>query len=330
MVNVSVVMATYNGEKYIKEQLESIYSQEVAVDEVIICDDCSSDKTVEIVNEFIHEHNLCNWKVTINEHNVGFVKNFTKAFTLVNGKYIFLCDQDDIWEKNKTKVMLMIMEKNSISVLNTSFRLIDSDGNYIKMSQKEKQSNYCLIKDRRVSENDLISFDLKNIICNNIAPGCTMCCTNQIKDLFLKIKNPVSIPHDWIINILGACLGKVYFLNIPLTRYRLHGNNTLGVVKKRTNLNLCAKDIRIQSIEDKEYNLNSRMDIAKQYDESICLLIFDKMFEFLKNRKDYIKEPSLNKLVRLVKNIRLYRVLFDIRACIGDVVYLFQTIIKKE
>ena len=78
----SVVMATYNGSKYIIEQLDSIKNQVLSPDEVIICDDCSTDKTVEIIENYIHQNNLCGWKLYKNEKNIGFFNNFFKAMHL--------------------------------------------------------------------------------------------------------------------------------------------------------------------------------------------------------------------------------------------------------
>ena len=95
---VSIAMATYNGEKYLKEQLDSIYAQTYKDIEVIVCDDCSSDKTVEILDEYKEKYGL---KYYINEKNLGFKKNFEKAISLCSGDFIALADQDDIWIENK-------------------------------------------------------------------------------------------------------------------------------------------------------------------------------------------------------------------------------------
>ena len=91
---ISIAIATYNGEKYLEEQLDSIYAQTYKNIEVIVTDDCSSDKTVEILKKYYKSHGL---KYVINETNLGFVKNFEKAISLCRGDYIALSDQDDIW-----------------------------------------------------------------------------------------------------------------------------------------------------------------------------------------------------------------------------------------
>ena len=116
-MKTSVAIATYNGEKYIIEQLESILYQTQAVDEVIICDDCSQDRTVHIIRDFIVQHELnCTWKLFVNDQNLGYCENFKKAIYLCTGDIVFFCDQDDIWVKNRVEVMAAaIHDKPDIS-----------------------------------------------------------------------------------------------------------------------------------------------------------------------------------------------------------------------
>ena len=101
-MSISVLMCTYNGEKYIEEQLISIYEQTYKPDEVLIFDDCSTDSTVYIIRSFIKKYNLeKSWILEINEKNKGYVKNFKNGINKVKGDFIFFSDQDDVWNKNK-------------------------------------------------------------------------------------------------------------------------------------------------------------------------------------------------------------------------------------
>lgn len=104
-MKTSVVMSTYNGEKYITEQLDSLRTQSQSADEVIIADDCSTDHTVEIVRRYINQHNLSDWQVIVNQHNKGWRRNFMEAMWSASGDLIFPCDQDDIWRNDKIKVI---------------------------------------------------------------------------------------------------------------------------------------------------------------------------------------------------------------------------------
>lgn len=99
---ISVVMATYNGEKYIERQLTTLLEQTRRPDEVIICDDVSTDNTAQLVQDFIKEHSLADkWHFSINEKNLGYRKNFAQALAKATGNYIFLADQDDDWHLDK-------------------------------------------------------------------------------------------------------------------------------------------------------------------------------------------------------------------------------------
>ena len=103
----SLLLATFNGEKYIKEQLDSIRCQTKLPDEVIICDDCSNDDTKIIILQYIEDNQLnATWKFVENTVNVGFRNNFLKLMSLANYQVIFLSDQDDIWESNKIELMM--------------------------------------------------------------------------------------------------------------------------------------------------------------------------------------------------------------------------------
>ena len=92
-------MTTYNGQKFIREQIESILCQSMHVDEIVICDDCSTDNTVEILKEYPV-------RLFVNKTNLGFKRNFKQAMEFCKGDYIFLCDQDDIWENDKVEKLI--------------------------------------------------------------------------------------------------------------------------------------------------------------------------------------------------------------------------------
>ena len=113
-MSVSVVMATYCGERYIIEQLDSIVCQLGVGDEIIICDDCSSDNTVAVIRDYITQKHLENIiHITINEKNLGFQNNFNKAMKLAQNEYIFFSDQDDVWLDTKIADMVKIMKENT-------------------------------------------------------------------------------------------------------------------------------------------------------------------------------------------------------------------------
>ncbi|MDQ3374150.1 MAG: glycosyltransferase [Acidobacteriota bacterium] len=108
---LSVALCTYNGEKYIVEQLDSIAMQSVTVDEVVICDDVSTDNTVKLVQDYTFTAPY-NVRLFINETNLGSTRNFEKALSLCNGDIIFLCDQDDVWMPHKVETIKNYLDNN--------------------------------------------------------------------------------------------------------------------------------------------------------------------------------------------------------------------------
>ena len=100
----SIAMCTYNGEKYIRQQLESLIGQTLPPDEIVICDDCSKDRTVHVVRDTLKDWDG-HWQLVCNEKNLGFKKNFEKAISLCRGDIIYLSDQDDVWDPRKIETM---------------------------------------------------------------------------------------------------------------------------------------------------------------------------------------------------------------------------------
>ena len=96
-MKLSIVLSTYNGEAYITEQLDSILNQTRKADEVLIFDDCSTDNTPQIIEQFISGHNLTTWKFAVNHENKGWKRNFMEGIWSTSGDLVFPCDQDDIW-----------------------------------------------------------------------------------------------------------------------------------------------------------------------------------------------------------------------------------------
>ena len=221
-MKISVAMATYNGEKFILNQLESILNQALKPDEVIICDDFSTDSTVEIVKNFINKYSLTSWQIYVNEKNVGYIKNFAKALSYTNGDLIFLCDQDDLWHNDKISVMSKIMEENrNVKALASSYKLIDAEGNEI-IGQFEK---FYTPK----SGKELEKVKYKNALYYNVAQGCAEVIRSDLKKAYCENLKAFTLPHDWAINMLAFEQDGLYFLNKELFSYRIHSNNTTGV-----------------------------------------------------------------------------------------------------
>jgi glycosyltransferase involved in cell wall biosynthesis len=214
---ISVCMATYNGEKHIKEQLLSILKQLGPKDEIIISDDHSNDKTIQILEAFQDER----IKIFYNE-NRGHTKNFENSLKNASGDYIFLSDQDDVWEENKISVMTNFLKEHDFVV---------SDAKIVNEHLDPMGASY---------------FELRgggqNGFWNNLIKakylGCCMAFRKKILEKALPFPNDVLLcPHDLWLSLLAEFYYKTYVVSDSLILYRRHGGNvSTGGVKSANSL----------------------------------------------------------------------------------------------
>ncbi|NMM99395.1 glycosyltransferase family 2 protein [Bifidobacterium olomucense] len=206
MTRISVIMPTYNGEKYIKEQINSILSNITSDDEIIISDDGSTDKTVDIIHEY--EKNNANIKYIEGPHQ-GVVKNINNALKYATGNIIFLSDQDDVWLKNKVATIVNIFENNKdITCVLHDLQIVDANLSIIEISY------FNFHKSR-------LGF-LNNLIRNSFV-GAAMAFRASMLEYILPIEN---VPmHDQWIGLINEVYGKTFICNEILGLYRRHGAN---------------------------------------------------------------------------------------------------------
>lgn len=201
---VSIAMATYNGEKYIEEQIKSILKNLNEDDEIIISDDGSTDKTLDIIKD-IGDKRI---KIIEGPHN-GIKKNFENAIKNTKGKYIFLSDQDDIWNENKVKDVIKSFKKEKAT-------LVIHDA-YVINEKKE------IIEDSFFKYRNSKKGIIKNIYKNTYI-GCCMAFKKDILKKIIPIPNDIEM-HDQWIGIVNDKYGKSFFLREKLIMYRRHENN---------------------------------------------------------------------------------------------------------
>lgn len=229
-MKVSVALATYNSNKYIIEQLDSIRMQSTPVDEVVIVDDCSSDETVSLLHRYIDEFDLQGWSLLRHEKNSGFIQTFTDALNMTSGNIVVLCDHDDVWLEDKIKTISLVFEQNTDCLaLATSFIQIDENGNEVRIKQKRNRGNNNLIR-RTVHQGRLNKMNLSDVAVYNISPGCTCAVRRCLIDSFEEMgDNKNILPHDWKLNIIAAAKDGLYYLDVPTTKYRIYSSNTIGL-----------------------------------------------------------------------------------------------------
>ena len=222
---VTVIMATYNGRDYIKEQLESIYEQSTEISQVIISDDGSKDNTVEIVQTFIEEHNLQDrWRISINQTNMGPAANFINMCKEAKGDYIFFSDQDDIWMPGKVERMVNIIKSNP----KISFLYAD----VINTTTPNDSMNYDLQAGGKVEH---IAFSPTNYFFKGL--GCATCITKKFMKHVIKYWVP-GWEHDMFFWSCAILLNSGYKYNTPVIWRRIHSRNVsmheVKTLEKRT------------------------------------------------------------------------------------------------
>ena len=272
---VSIAMATYNGEKFLKKQLNSILSQSYEKLEIIICDDRSSDKTFEILEEYANKYS--NIQVYRNEQNLGYVKNFEKAISLCNGEYIALADQDDIWFEDKITILYDNIEDNLL--IHSDCSLIDEEDNEIFSFWKK----------------DVYSHDnFEDFLYSNVVTGCSTLFSKKLLDGILPFPEGLAY-HDWYLAIFAAREGKITYYSKPLFQYRQHAYQDTGAIAPNKYISLILDPIK------RLFNIKTRREIGiskhLQNLESLyhgkmnnlSVLEKENLFEAMEYFQDYFK-----------------------------------------
>lgn len=221
---ISVCLATYNGEKYIEEQIDSILGQISEEDEIIISDDGSSDATLEKIRTYKD----IRIKILHNKERKGVIGNFENALNNAKGEYIFLCDQDDIWLSHKVRMMLSQLNYNDLVFSNAN--IVDDGLNVLGLLYINK--NNCGF--------------INNLLKNRFI-GATMAFRSSLLKKALPFPNYIPM-HDQWLGLLAEIYGKVYYFEEPLILYRRHSSNSSSTGKKskynlfeqlRFRLNIC-------------------------------------------------------------------------------------------
>lgn len=207
---ISVCIATYNGAHYIKAQLDSILSQISDLDEIIVCDDQSSDGTIDVITAY----NDPRIKIYRNETRLGHVRNFERALSLAEGDYIFLSDQDDVWLPGRVDVMVSKLETNpKIALVASNFDLIDANGGALGVFK-----GLGPVKTPRA----------KQVACILMgrAPyfGCTFLMRRSLLNRCMPIPKGVE-SHDIWIALIASLAGSVFNLETSTLQHRIHGRN---------------------------------------------------------------------------------------------------------
>lgn len=236
---VAILMSTYNGEKYIEEQIISIMKQSFHGWKLYIRDDGSSDNTMNIVKKIAKKDERI--KIIDSSQNIGVVQSFFYLLKNVHADVYFFADQDDVWDFDKVRAELAVIKKhnNDPCVVYTNLEIVDEQ--LVKIKSK--------IDLLKLSK--LFKKHPEMYYTDNIVTGCTICFNNKLKEKISFEKDVIrSIRmHDWWITMIASAFGKIIFLNKKTVRYRQHESNVVGANKRNSIL----KAIKSVKLTMKQY-----------------------------------------------------------------------------
>lgn len=292
-------MTTYNGEKYLREQLDSILSQTISDFELVICDDNSIDSTSLILKEYKNKDNRI--KLFYNEINIGFKKNFEKAITLCNGDFIALSDQDDVW----TVEHLKVLTENIIG-----FDLIFSQS--VFTNSAGESTGRLFLNEKYMHK--MFSLEYQElfyaILLRNPVQGCTVLFKKEIKNTIIPINDNFEY-HDWWCALVTSFFFKIKFLNKVTVYYREHDNNVSYDEKYLTKQQKKHKyyNLRYKLICSFYSSFKSKMTKTEKY---YCFNLIKYYYSIIHNKNicfrlvNYIKYYNIQNLDETTKKIFLF------------------------
>ena len=294
-MKVQILMSTYNGEEYIRKQLDSIITQDYPVT-LLIRDDGSSDGTIEIIKSYMDKYDFIS---LVEGENIGVIKSFFELCRLADkdADYISLADQDDIWFPDK--VSRAVEKISSLESVGSKPCLYCSRQTLIDGDDKELDVKMLNVKIRP---------GFGNAIVENIATGCTVMVNHAMREKVSSYEPEHTIMHDWWMYLIASSMGEVYYDYEPTIYYRQHGSNTMG---SRTNYidEFKVRFKRFSGNKDKLYE--QMVSYKKAYrpggknDEILDMVIgykkhFSKRLKCIFSRKIYRQRKGDNLIFKLL------------------------------
>jgi glycosyltransferase involved in cell wall biosynthesis len=217
-------MCTYNGARFLEEQLTSLVAQSRRPDEVVVCDDGSTDASVALLRAFAAEAPF-SVLVHENQNRLGSTKNFERAISLCTGELIYLCDQDDIWDSEKIGLTEnRFIDDPNVSLVFTNAEVVDDNAKSLGYTLWER-----LRIDKELQTRLQTSGALEVLLERPIVTGATMAFPSRFRDLVIPIPGDISLIHDGWIALMLSLVGPFNLIDRPLLKYRQHEAQQLGV-----------------------------------------------------------------------------------------------------
>ena len=218
MKKIDILMATYNGERFLKEQIKSILSQTYKNFNLIISDDASTDKTYEILKYYEQKDKRV--KIFKQDKNIGIASNFEFLLNKVESEFFMFADQDDIWEIDKVEISYDKLEADEADLVYSDLMIVDESLNIIEKSYWRKKGFINKIKKYN---------NFQSLYLNNYITGSTILCKSKFIDKILPLpKSTQYIIHDYWVSLVVSHNGRLTYIDKPLIKYRQHTKNQIG------------------------------------------------------------------------------------------------------
>lgn len=284
---VKILLSTYNGEKYLPAQLDSIIHQSHKDWELWIRDDGSIDDTLLIIDSYSKADSRI--KKFSSEENVGVINSFFTLLKKVQGNYFMFCDQDDVWLNNKIEVTLKKMkeseEKFTPALIYTDLQIVDKDMTLLNDSFYNFQKI------------DPTKNTLQQLAVQNVVTGCTVMINKSLKEKLCYTSKVVM--HDHWLGMIASSLGTIDYLPKATINYRQHENNSVGAKGSSVFSMLHKKNPMIKSLSSIRMSMEQSASFLHCYDKELS----KEKKEFL---QDYSTIDTLDKINRL-KVLRKYQ-----------------------
>ncbi len=241
---VAVLLAAYNGEKYLKEQLDSLLGQSFKDFTCFIHDDGSSDGTAEIFQTYAEEY-PDTFVIVPGSATGGAKNNFIFLMKEVDSEYYMFCDQDDVWLADKIGLAFAEIKKHDGSApqcVYTDLKVVDENLMIINESFYD------------FSDLDPKKNAPENLLMTNVCAGCTMMINRRLRDLCLSADFPLFEMHDWLAALIASFFGELHFLDEKTMLYRQHGTNEVGASREYTLIRKLVRAVDVRAFfERKKY-----------------------------------------------------------------------------
>lgn len=227
-MKLSIAMCTYNGARYLREQLASLAAQTRLPDELVVCDDCSSDGTRMMLEEF-KTRTAFPVRLFFNDRNLRSTKNFEKAISLCDGDLIALCDQDDVWLPAKLERMEAEFARSpDVGLVFTDLEVVDEslrplgyqawEAHWVEFGEREQQ----MFDEGR-------AFNV--LLTRNVVTGAAAAFRSEYRDLILPLPEISKwLLHDYWIAFMISLVAKLKPIKEPMVKYRAHANQQMGLL----------------------------------------------------------------------------------------------------